>query len=206
MCQDIQQVTFFCGHQMKFWWGKSRFCLFTGEGTDRFHTTYLFFERSDDSCPRCKIVERVKQQDKLLKRSEFRKTVEDIYAKTKDMKEEQQAKKWESLSQKALSELTTERIVDLELQIKESVVYYMSQEKFAPKSKIVLLRTLTRLPGTFNIQELVRFFASWYFNNNKDRNLQDWERKQLFTIAHHVRLDRTFKDGLNMKEPLPLLN
>ncbi|KAI0545178.1 hypothetical protein F4679DRAFT_588800 [Xylaria curta] len=205
MCQDIQQVTFFCGHQMKFWWGKSRFCLFTGEGIGRFHTTYLFFQRSNDNCPRCQIVERVKQQGRLLKRSEFRQTVEDVYAKTKDSKEEQQAKKWESLSQEALSELTAERIVDLELQIKESVVYFMSKDNFASKSKIILLRTLTRLPETFNIQELVRFFASRYFNkNNKERNLEDWERKQLFSIAHHVRLDRTFKDGLNMKEPLPL--
>ncbi|KAI0185610.1 hypothetical protein EV127DRAFT_412048 [Xylaria flabelliformis] len=206
MCQDIQQVTFFCGHQMKFWWGKSRFCLFAGEGADRFHTTYCSFERSNENCPRCQIVGRVKQQGALLKRSEFRKTVEDRYAKTKDCKEEQQAKKWESLSQKALSELTKERIHDLELQIQKSVVFYLSKDNFAPNSKIALLRTLIRLPDLFNIQELVRFFASRYFSEkNSDRTLQDWERKKLLSIAHHARLDRTFKDGLNREQPLPLM-
>ncbi|KAI1750287.1 hypothetical protein F4782DRAFT_509877 [Xylaria castorea] len=205
MCQDIQQVTFFCGHQTKFWWGKSRFCLFTGEGASRFHTTYLSFARNDENCPRCLIVERIKQQGKLLKRSEFRQTVEDKYGKTQDSEEEQQARKWESSSQKARSELTAGEIADLELQIKENIAYYLDKNHCTPNSKTILLRTLTRLPEIFNIQELVRFFASRYFSeNNKERKLQDWERKKLFNIAHHARLDRTLKAGLSLKEPLPL--
>ncbi|KAI8951748.1 hypothetical protein F4801DRAFT_578064 [Xylaria longipes] len=205
MCQDIQQVTFFCGHQNKFWWGKSRFCLFKGEGASRFHTTYLAFARNNENCPRCQIVEYIKQQGKLLKRSEFKQMVEDRYEKTADFRQEQQAKKWESLSRKAHSELTGERIDDLELQIKESVAYYLYKDNCTPGSKVVLLRTLTTLPESFDVQELVRFFASRYFSeDNKERKLREWERTKLFSIARHARLDRTFKDGLNLKEPLPL--
>ncbi|KAI0449136.1 hypothetical protein F5B21DRAFT_495260 [Xylaria acuta] len=204
MCQDIQQVTFFCGHQIKFWWGKSRFCLFTGEGASRFHTTYLDFARNDENCPRCQVVEHIKQQGKVLKRFEFRQMVEDGYAKTQDSREEEQAKKWESLSQKACSELTAERIADLEIQIKERVAFYLYKDNCTPNSKVALLRTLTTLPGVFNIQELVRFFASRYFSeDDTEKKLQDWERKKLFSIARRARLDRTFKAGLSMKEPLP---
>ncbi|KAH8161620.1 hypothetical protein CIB48_g6624 [Xylaria polymorpha] len=174
MCQDIQQVTFFCGHQTKFWWGKSRFCLFTGDRATRFHTTYLQFDRNEENCARCQVTQRTG------------------------------GKKWESLSQKARSELTAEKIAELELQIKETVAYYLYKDNCTPNSRVILLRTLTSLPDIFNVQELVRFFASRYFGeDNKERKLLDWERKKLFSVAHHARLDRTFKAGLNL-EPLPL--
>lgn len=92
MCQDIQQVTFFCGHQTKFWWGKSRFCLFTGDRATRFHTTYLQFDRNEENCARCQVTQRIKQQGKQLKRPEFRQMIEDGYAKTPDSQQEQEAK------------------------------------------------------------------------------------------------------------------
>ncbi|KAI0465888.1 hypothetical protein F4859DRAFT_519689 [Xylaria cf. heliscus] len=205
MCQDIQQVTFFCGHQIKFWYGKSRFCLFTGKATSRFHTTYLFFDRNEEKCAWCQIVQHFKEEGESLKPSEFRQIVKDRYAETQDSLQEQEAKKWESLSEKAHSELTAERVADLENQIKVRIAFHLSKVNCTPGSKVILLRTLTRLPEIFNRQELVRFFASRYFSEGDKRGrLQGWERKQLFSIAHQARLERTFKAGLNLQEPLPL--
>ncbi|KAJ8123204.1 hypothetical protein ONZ43_g786 [Nemania bipapillata] len=209
MCQDIQGVTFFCGHQISFWWGKSRFCLFTGEGKDRFHTTYTSFERSNEKCPRCKIADRMKEQmkaqGKVIKGAEFRQLLDKRYSKTADSREEQSAKYWESLAAKDRSELTADRIADLQLQIMEQIVFYLRKPNITPGAKTILLRTITMLPDVFDRQKLVTFFASRYFREDDVlRQFQDWERRKLFSIVRHARLDRTFKAGLNLETPIPL--
>ncbi|KAI3333703.1 hypothetical protein F4824DRAFT_470525 [Ustulina deusta] len=205
MCQDIQKVTFFCGHQMNFWWGKSRFCLFTGAGAARFHTTYVSFERNEEKCPRCKIGKQIRQQGKAVKRAEFRQAVEEEYAKTPDAYQEETARKWESRAATACSDLTAARIAELQLQIKESVVFFLEMRRVRTGGKIALLRAIVGLPEVFDRQALVTFFASRYFAvGDEDRKLQDWERTKLFGIARHAGVARTFKAGLNLKEPVPL--
>ncbi|KAJ2995867.1 hypothetical protein NUW58_g1154 [Xylaria curta] len=203
MCQDIQKVTFFCGHQVSFWWGKSRFCLFYGHGPSRFHTTYVSFVQSSDYCPRCKIGQLIKEEGKSMKSFEFRKEVESLYDVTVDSRQEQEARKWDSLAQKARSELTAAKIADLQLQIMERIIFYLSKGNITPGAKIALFRTITNLPDVFNRQELDTFFASRYFGD-KERKLEESERKKLFTIAYRARLDRTFKAGLSLHEPVPM--
>ncbi|KAF2963606.1 hypothetical protein GQX73_g9975 [Xylaria multiplex] len=206
MCQDIQKVTFHCGHQVSFWWGKSRFCLFTGEGGDRFHTTYLFFAQNENKCPRCNIKDKIKKEGKKMKSQEFNQETEKRYARTPDASQERQAKFWQSLADKASIGLAATQISELQIQIKERVVYYLERNgSMSPSAKVVLLRTLLRLPDMFNQQVLVRFFASHYFEaDDSERILEVWERKKLFHMAHHAGLDRTLRAGLNMKEPIPL--
>ncbi|KAI1145812.1 hypothetical protein F4825DRAFT_473463 [Nemania diffusa] len=205
MCQDIQKVTFHCGHQVSFWWGKSRFCLFTGEEKGRFHTTYIFFERSGERCPRCKVVEKIRQQGKVMKGDVFRQIIEQQYAKTQDSREEVAAKYWENSAQKARSDLTAKQVTDLHLQIMERIVFYLSKDQVSAGSKTVLLRTITMLPEMFDRQKLVRFFASRYFGGDgQQKEFEEWERKKVFSIVRHVGLDRTFKAGLNSEQPIPL--
>ncbi|KAI0875411.1 hypothetical protein GGS24DRAFT_499889 [Hypoxylon argillaceum] len=205
MCQDIQKVTFHCGHQVSFWWGNSRFCLFTGEAKDRFHTTYVFFERNGEKCPRCEVIEKIKQQGKVMKGAVLRQIIEKHYADTQDSREELSAKYWEGLAEKARSTLTAEQVVDLNSQVMERIVFYLGKDNVTPGSKTVLLRTITMLPDIFHHQKLVQFFASRYFgDNNRPKQFEEWERKKVFSIVRHVRLDRTFKAGLTLGQPIPL--
>ncbi|KAI0532080.1 hypothetical protein GGR58DRAFT_507788 [Xylaria digitata] len=206
MCQDIQKVTFHCGHQVSFWWGKSRFCLFTGEREDRFHTTYLFFAQDENKCPRCIVKDKIRNQGKVMKPREFHQAIEKRYTRTPDASQERHAKFWQSIADKASTGLTAAQITELQIQIKERIVFYLERNgNMSPGAKVALLRTILRLPSMFNQQMLVQFFASRYFKaDDSERILESWERRKLFDMAHHAGLDRTFKAGLNMTEPIPL--
>ncbi|TGJ82146.1 hypothetical protein E0Z10_g6595 [Xylaria hypoxylon] len=205
MCQDIQKVTFFCGHRVSFWWGKSRFCLFTGEGVDRFHTTYTSFKNDENKCPRCTVGDEIKKQGKVMKRDAFLEAVANKYGKTQDAREEKQAKKWETLDEESKANLTEAKKDDLRLQVKEQIAFYLGKDNMKPSGKIAMLRTILGLPDYHNHQELVRFFASRYFKaTDKNRALEDEERKKLFSITRRARLDRTLKAGLNLSQPIPL--
>ncbi|KAI1423516.1 hypothetical protein F5Y12DRAFT_716317 [Xylaria sp. FL1777] len=205
MCQDIQKVTFLCGHQVSFWWGKSRFCLFTGAGAERFHTTYVSFGRDDEKCPRCKIIEQIKQRGRVMKRHEFRQAVEEEYAKTADSSQEERAKEFESLAQKARNELTAAKISELQLQIEGRIAFYLGKDNVTPGGKTVLLRTIIGLPEVFDRQQLVEFFASRYFKAGEVKTLEDWEKRKLLSIARHARLDTTLRRGLKLANHVPLL-
>ncbi|KAI1188035.1 hypothetical protein F5B17DRAFT_430009 [Nemania serpens] len=179
MCQDIQKVTFYCGHQ-------SSFCL-----TRNAHAARSANISRDRAA---------KQQRVCLKQA-----VENIYAKTQDAREEQQARHWETLAQKALSELTAKKVAELRDQIKERIASYLGKENMSPGGKVTLLRTITLLPDVFDHKDLVTFFASRYFGGkNRVSKFEDWERRKLFGIVKHARLERTFRAGLNLTEPVPL--
>ncbi|KAI0197837.1 hypothetical protein F4808DRAFT_463374 [Astrocystis sublimbata] len=205
MCQDIQQVSFYCGHQAKYWWGRSRFCLFAaGAGAEAaFHTTYIRFEQSNDICPKCITTKEVRSRGLVLPRGDFQKLVALEYKKTSDWYQETQAAKYVSDSQDTLSKLSKEDIAGLELQIRQNVAANLAKESFRAGSKVVLLRHLTMLPEVFDKKELVLFFASRYFENNKSRKLEG-EYRKLSDIVRKARLERTFKTGFNMREPLPI--
>ncbi|KAI1119759.1 hypothetical protein F5Y10DRAFT_283802 [Nemania abortiva] len=217
MCQDIQKVTYTCFHQVSYFYGKSRFCLFTGEGEGRFHTTHVFYTQEkeikdedgnvvdENKCPRCKIVEKIKATGGVKKGVKLRQAIETEYAKTRDSREEAGAKHYQAEARKAESQLTLEKIAELKLQIKERIVFYLSKENVSVGAKIVLLRTILSLPDVFNRPEMVKFFASRYFpEGDKERKFTNSERKQIFGMVHRARLDRTFKEGLNMGKPMPL--
>lgn len=75
----------------------------------------------------------------------------------------------------------------------------------SPGGKVTLLRTITLLPDVFDHKDLVTFFASRYFGGkNRVSKFEDWERRKLFGIVKHARLERTFRAGLNLTEPVPL--
>ncbi|KAI3324111.1 hypothetical protein HD806DRAFT_534428 [Xylariaceae sp. AK1471] len=211
MCQDIQKVTYFCGHQASFLWGKSRFCLFTGAPAERFHTTYVYFLHNEGMCPRCHIGDRVKAQGQKMKRFEFVKAVNDKYVNSPDWYAEEDAKKFESLTQKTRAELTAAKIEDLNQQVKEQIVFHLGKKKtddqgvtvtgLAFGAKVVMLRQITTLPeDVFDRKALVKFFAS---QCDVARTFSVSERKKLERVAHKARLDITFKTGL-ASAPIPL--
>lgn len=134
----------------------------------------------------------------------LKQAVENIYSKTPDAYEEKQAKRWEMLAQKALAELTGEKIANLNVQVQEQIAFYLDKGNMTPGGKVALLHTIIQLPSMFNQKTLITFFASRYFGSNKEKNFLHWERKRVFGIVEHARLTRTFKGGLNMTEPVPL--
>lgn len=204
MCQENQTVTFHCGHQIKFWWGPARFCLFIKVGEECFHTTYDMFQHIDDPCPRCKIGDLIKQKGKVMKRADFAQTVQTQYSKTKDWREEVEAKRWQLKAQTALKNLTSDKVAELEIQIRHKIVFHLSKN-LSPSSKAQLLGTITRLPDVFGRRALVEFFGSRYFDvEDKARTLRDWEHRKLFGVARRAGLEKTLKTALSMTEPVPL--
>ncbi|KAI0103931.1 hypothetical protein GGR51DRAFT_561311 [Nemania sp. FL0031] len=215
MCRQIQNATYSCAHQYNFYWSKARFCLFTGEGQSRFHLAYVMHDFLDQICPRCEIGEKIKQNGGVKKGVKLRQAIEERYAATADYEQEQCGKRFVSESNKALAKLTTlKQIEELQLQIKERIVFYLDRVNVTPYSKTILLETVLSLPDMFKVPEVLTFFASWYFGKKDDekkdekkddkRQFQQWERKRVFSLVHGARLDRTFKAGLKLLEPMEL--
>ncbi|KAK5635364.1 hypothetical protein RRF57_011076 [Xylaria bambusicola] len=200
MCQDIQQVSFSCGHQTKFWWFESRFCLFTDEEADRFHTTYLFYSHSGNKCPRCKIGQQIKGQGKVMKRGDFQQQIEEWYVKTVDFAQEENAKKFEAEANEARRNLTGDRRAELKRQIKERIAFYLDEDETEPSVKVVLLSTILGLPDIFDRKELVALFAHLYFKkSDTERKLEGWEKNKLFSAARKAGFERTLKANLKFR-------
>ncbi|KAI0407136.1 hypothetical protein F4802DRAFT_595362 [Xylaria palmicola] len=194
MCQDIQAVTFGCGHQIKLGWGPSRFCLFKGNGAARFHTVYTFFHRDDKNCTRCKIVQGAREKKQSTKRD----AIDEAYASTEDGRKEREAKVWASQAEKAHDELTPARIGQLQKEVKESVAYHLGRDNVTPSARITLLRAITNLPQGFNLKELVEFYACRCTGPSNDpEQLEEGELRKIIRVARQAGLERTLKAGLN---------
>ncbi|KAI1307062.1 hypothetical protein F5Y03DRAFT_405668 [Xylaria venustula] len=205
MCQYIQDVTFHCGHQRKLWGGDSYFCLFAGEGSDQFHTAYISSIRNKDQCTRCKVRQEIKQRDKTLKRGEFDRAVESRYLETASAYHEAQAKKWESAAWTAQRKLTPPRIAELQVQIKERIVFFLEKPGLKINMKIELLQTILELPNVFDRRDLVTFYASYYLKvGDTVKKLEKSERNRLFATARCAGFERPLKKGLKLTEPVPL--
>ncbi|KAI1820680.1 hypothetical protein F4861DRAFT_49019 [Xylaria intraflava] len=200
MCQDLQKATFTCGHQGLYWWGRSRFCLFAGQGKGRYHTVYVKYERIEEQCPRCNLADNLKA--KGLKGGALKQAVADKYANSKDAKEEATATRFMT---QAIEQRRTADVEDLTQQIKERLAFYLSRENITRGVKVALLQTITRLDDMFPRQEIVTFFGSRYFAaDDTERKLRPWERREVDEIVRKARLERTFKAALAMTEPVPI--
>ncbi|KAJ3571030.1 hypothetical protein NPX13_g5519 [Xylaria arbuscula] len=197
MCQDIQQVSFTCGHQTKFWWLKSRFCLFTSNEKAGFHVTYMSFARNSEKCMKCKIGKNIYEQGRVMKRADFRQAVEEQYKTTPDFSQEQSAKNFEAEARQAQSGLTNEKIAELQNQIKARIVEILNTETIKAGGKIVLLRTILGLPEIFDRKELVTLFGENYFRKaDKERQLERSEKTKLFSMARSAGFERTLQASL----------
>ncbi|KAI0389129.1 hypothetical protein F5Y17DRAFT_473320 [Xylariaceae sp. FL0594] len=204
MCQDIQKLTYACGHQVHYWWARSRFCLFTGPASTRFHLTYLYFEKSDDICPRCHVRADLREKGVVLPPDEYKARIEShIHPETAYL--EAEAARFMADSQKLLEKQTPEQMEELNKQCKDQIAFYLDKPNVTAGAKVVLLRTVTMLPEAFDRRELVLFLGSRYFKvNDNVRQLQDWERKKIFSCVRHAGLEITLKAGMALKTPLPL--
>ncbi|KAI1178606.1 hypothetical protein F4777DRAFT_575848 [Nemania sp. FL0916] len=198
MCQEIQQSTFSCSHQMKFWWGEARFCLFSGKPDERFHVTYTRFDHQSEKCPKCKIGDKVRAEGKTTRGMAFRQAVEERYHQTLDYRQEQQGNHFQALADQAWGGLAARgiSITDLRAQVKDNIALVLKGDKVTPGDKIVLLRTVTRLPQWLgNMKELIRFFGENYFHDKK--HFEPSEKRKVYSILQKERLERTFNEGLN---------
>jgi hypothetical protein len=204
MCQDIQQLTYACGHQAHYLTARSRFCLFRGPASTRFHTTYLYYDTSDEICPRCGIRAWLKEEGVVLPPEQYKEKIEENLEPDTRFAESEAAR-FETGARRALEAQSPAQMTELNMQVKEQIAFYLGKENVTPGAKVVLLRTVTMLPESFDLRQLVLFLGSRYFSEkDTTRQMQDWERRKNFATVRHVGLEITFKAGMALKTPLPL--
>lgn len=193
---------------MKFPLGEARFCLFPG--SDRFHTTNITFLQRESECPRCKIVQEIIGQGKVLTRTELQEIIEEQYTKTEDAGLEEKAKKIITEVHDAYRNLRQDEVDELHSHVKQRVIFYFAEHNrnpdslsFTQSTKPVLLGTLLELPVVFDREELITFFGDLYFNDNVRKSIA--EHRQLVRIAwragpkYYGLLNRCFL-GYNAKQ------
>ncbi|KAI1436546.1 hypothetical protein GGR50DRAFT_701826 [Xylaria sp. CBS 124048] len=215
MCQVIEKVTYRCSHPIKYWSGQG-ICLFRAdqvkEGRTRFHTVYFIYRRSPESCPKCQIGLDIRnrihrRETARLASLDFLEEVEKVYSQLCESRVEAAAARYESGMKTDLEDLRTEGLADLHLQVKERIAHFLTDEKedTDERTKIELLRALTRLPEVFDIAGLVLFFASRYRPGLLTlREMLDLECDEMLDIVRSAGLEETFKEGLARDEPLPV--
>ncbi|KAI0835027.1 hypothetical protein F5Y06DRAFT_142759 [Hypoxylon sp. FL0890] len=205
-CSVITQTNHACGHQVRRYLCKSKFCLFFKHNAEDFHmVTFVYKKDSEFICEHCEF--RARAQDLGLRGAERQEYIRSEYEKSNEAWGIEKARKAIAAAEKSQKSVDSAKIAELNKLARTQVKWYLKERCSSTNDKALLLRTIFQVPEIIDRKALVECFGSYVVYDQKAKiwkGLPSKDRGILTSIARRAGMTKALEKGFNMEKPIDM--
>ncbi|KAI0382337.1 hypothetical protein F5Y04DRAFT_288062 [Hypomontagnella monticulosa] len=207
MCPLITQAKFSCGHQVLYWDGNARFCLFYPHVETDLHMATITYTDNKETCLEC--VLRNEANQKGLHGRERHEYIRGTIKVSQEKASRDKARLCiEKADKSQRGSMSPARVAELNAKAQAQVKYYLQKRgRFAlgKSGKLNLLKSVLQVPPMIDRKALVTAFGTYCVWDVKDgvwKGLPSAERSILTAIARHAGMAKTLEAGFKAEKPV----
>ncbi|OTA52745.1 hypothetical protein K449DRAFT_440526 [Hypoxylon sp. EC38] len=195
-CSVITQTNHSCGHQVRRYSCKAKFCLFFKHRVEDFHmVTFVYKGESQYVCEYCEIKSDANEMG--LRGAEKWNFINSEYDKSSESWAIEKANRAIAAAEKSQKNVDAAKIAELNKKARTEVKWYL-RNRCSKSDKVLLLKTILQVPDCIDQKALVEYFGSYAVYDQKEKiwkGLPLTDRNTLLNIARRAGLMKTLENG-----------
>ncbi|KAI1134239.1 hypothetical protein F5Y05DRAFT_422804 [Hypoxylon sp. FL0543] len=206
MCQVITQTNHSCGHQVRRYMRKSKYCLFFKHKDEDFHmVSFVYKGDSKFICEHCEI--KAEAYEKGLRGAKRHEYIRIEFEKSNENSKAEKARNAIAAAEKSQKNVDPAKIAELNKHARRQVKWYLMNRCANLNEKALLLKTIMQAPAAIDRKALVECFGSNAVYNHKAKvwkGLSSGDRNVLTSIARRAGMTRALENGFKMENPVDM--
>ncbi|KAI1407728.1 hypothetical protein F5Y13DRAFT_123650 [Hypoxylon sp. FL1857] len=205
-CAVVSQTNHSCGHQVRRYMCKAKFCLFFPHEADEFHmVTYVYKADSKYWCEYCEI--KGDANDSGLRGAEKHDFIKTEYDRSGEARQVQNANEVIAAADNSQNGVDAAKIAELNKTALSEIKWYLKNRCSSVNDKALLLKTILQVPQSIDRKALVECFGSYVVYDQKQniwKGLSSKDRGILTSIARRAGMFKTLDIALKMQKPVDM--